>query len=88
MYQMKLLLPTMVDRGNNTRATTLRLSTQLTANTKANSVYNNMTEIIATSNEQGRRMNFSVAGNEMMAMNTSEATDDLRSNRQSTSKRN
>ena len=71
------LLPTVVDRGNNTKATTLVLSTQLTANTKSNSVYNNLTELVETSNEQGRRMNFSIVGNEKMAKNTSEATDDL-----------
>ncbi len=71
------LLPTVVNKGNNTKATLLRLSTQLSVNNKANSVYNNMTEIIETSNEQGRRMNYSVVGNEKMAKNTSEATDDL-----------
>lgn len=71
------LLPTLVDRGNNTRVTTLKLSTQLSANNKANSIYNNMAELIETSNEQGRRMNFSIVGNEKMAKNTSEATDDL-----------
>ena len=36
-----------------------------------------MAELIETSNEQGRRMNFSIVGNEKMAKNTSEATDDL-----------
>ena len=70
------LLPTMVGKGNNTKATTLRLSTQLTANTKANSIYNNMTELIETSNEQGRRMNFSIVGNEKMAKNTSDPAGD------------
>lgn len=46
----------------------LELSTELSASTSGdNLIYNNLAEIVSTSNTQGRRMQFSIVGNQKMA---------------------
>ena len=48
--------------------TTLVLSTLLSSNSSANSlVYNNLAEVVETANSQGRRMKYSISGNQNMA---------------------
>lgn len=62
------LLPTIENKGNNSRETSLVLTKKL-SNTSGDEefIYNNLSEIVEISNEQGRRMQFSVVGNQEMA---------------------
>ncbi len=63
------LVPSLAsDRGTSSKSTTLVLTKTL-ANTSGDDefIYNNLSEIISTSNEQGRRMQFSISGNQEMA---------------------
>lgn len=63
------LVPSLAsDRGTSSKSTTLVLTKTL-ANTSGDDefIYNNLSEIIRTSNEQGRRMQFSISGNQEMA---------------------
>ena len=63
------LLPKLAsDRGKTSKETLLVLTKTL-ANTSGDEefIYNNLAEIIDTSNDQGRRMQFSISGNQEMA---------------------
>lgn len=52
-------------------STNMKVSTTLsTKNLKDNLAYNNLAEIVSTSNSQGRRMAFSIVGNQKMADQT------------------
>lgn len=54
--------------GKGVHTTTLILSTELsTNNTGDNLVYNNLSELVETQNTVGRRMQFSIVGNQSMA---------------------
>jgi len=54
--------------GRGVHTTTLVLSTELsTNNTGDNLVYNNLTELVETQNTVGRRMQFSIIGNQSMS---------------------
>lgn len=62
------LLPEMISSDKSSATTTLELSSLLSTNTSGdNLIYNNLSEITATTNSQGRRMQFSVVGNQQMA---------------------
>ena len=68
------LLPTVYVKGKDTLAnqnidkTTLILTTTITASGNSEDLtYNNLAEVIETSNLYGRRMQFSIAGNQEMA---------------------
>lgn len=64
----KDLLPSLADKDNSEVSTTLVLSTLLSnASGLDDFVYNNLSEIVATTNTQGRRMQYSVSGNQEMA---------------------
>ena len=74
------LLPAIVDNNKSQVSTSLVLSALLSNSTSGdNFVYNNLSEIVATSNKQGRRMVYSVSGNQEMADQSlgSNARDDL-----------
>lgn len=74
------LLPAIVDNNKSQVSTSLVLSALLSNSTSGdNFVYNNLSEIVATSNKQGRRMVYSVPGNQEMADQSlgSNARDDL-----------
>ncbi len=63
----KGLLPECIKKDSSI-STTLVVSTLLSANNSAdNLVYNNLTEIIQSANSQGRRMQYSIAGNQAMS---------------------
>ena len=62
------LTPTKAPDGNHSKETTLLLTTLIDPNNaEDNLVYNNLAEIIATSNQAGRRMQYSISGNQRMA---------------------
>ncbi len=62
------LLPTVAEKGNSKAETSLVLSTMISNNNGVNNlVYNNLSEITSTSNVQGRRMQYSIVGNQDMA---------------------
>ncbi len=62
------LLPTLYGQGQNEDNTTLILTTSVTASGDSeNLTYNNLAEVIETSNSYGRRMAFSISGNQEMA---------------------
>lgn len=63
------LLPEVADGGAGSTATTqMILSTTLTPDSGDDSmVYNNLAELVQVSNDQGRRMKFSIVGNQAMA---------------------
>lgn len=64
----KDLLPTLAGKDDSSASTTLVLSTLLSnASGLDDFVYNNLSEIVATTNTQGRRMQYSVSGNQEMA---------------------
>lgn len=82
------LLPEMIENDNRQTSisTTLELSCLLSSNTSGdNLIYNNLSEITATTNTQGRRMQFSTVGNQQMAdqklgqnaASTANSSDDL-----------
>lgn len=77
----KDLLPTIANKNNNTQETSLSLSKKL-SNTSGDEefIYNNLSEIIEVSNSQGRRMQFSIVGNQEMAdqsLKTKNAAEDV-----------
>ena len=59
------LLPTVAGEGNSTTETTLVVNTILSSSDDL--VFNNLAEIVETTNDQGRRMQYSIAGNQIMA---------------------
>ncbi len=61
------LLPSILGKDNSETKTTLVLSALLSDNVNENFVYNNLAEIVATSNSQGRRMQYSISGNQQMS---------------------
>ena len=62
------LYPEKADIGESTISTSLLLSSTLVPDTGNDSmIYNNLTEIVQTSNSQGRRMEYTVSGNQPMA---------------------
>ncbi len=62
------LLPALFDEDKSkTTPTRLVISALLSNTGEGNFVYNNLAEIIATSNTQGRRMAYSVSGNQEMS---------------------
>ena len=61
------LLPSLFDEGRSTTSTKLVLSALLSDTGDNSYVYNNLAEIVATSNSQGRRMAYSVSGNQEMS---------------------
>ena len=62
------LLPTMYGQGQNDDKTTLILTTSITSSGDSEDLtYNNLAEVIETSNSYGRRMAFSISGNQEMA---------------------
>lgn len=61
------LLPELFDKNGSSKKTTLVLSTILSDDGEENYVYNNLAEIVATSNKQGRRMSYSISGNQEMS---------------------
>ncbi len=63
----KDLLPTLFNDNASKQSTTLILSALLSNSADENYIYNNLAEIIATSNTQGRRMAYSVVGNQEMS---------------------
>ena len=74
------------DNRQTSISTTLELSCLLSSNTSGdNLIYNNLSEITATTNTQGRRMQFSTVGNQQMAdqklgqnaASTANSSDDL-----------
>lgn len=63
------LLPEISKSGddNSSKSTKLNLSSELSSDTAGgNLIYNNLVEIVATTNSQGRRMQFSIVGNQEM----------------------
>ncbi len=60
-------LPELFDENNSTKSTRLILSAILSLSDNDDFVYNNLTEIVSTSNTQGRRMSYSIVGNQQMA---------------------
>ena len=63
----KALSPTCANDGSNSSSTTLTTSGILTSTTGSNLTYNNLSEIIISSNTVGRRMQFSIVGNQEMS---------------------
>lgn len=61
------LSPTCAKSGPNSSNTTLTTSGVLTSTTGSNLTYNNLSEIIISSNTVGRRMQFSIVGNQEMS---------------------
>lgn len=61
------LLPSLFDNDNSKATTKLVLTSILSNAVNGNFVYNNLTEIVKTSNSQGRRMSYSIVGNQQMA---------------------
>lgn len=62
------LTPTTFSNNNNAKDTTLVLSTLIgTTDTGDNLVYNNLVESVSTTNTVGRRMKYSISGNQNMA---------------------
>lgn len=61
------LLPSIFGKDNSSTSTTLVLSALLSNRENENLVYNNLAEITAASNTQGRRMMYSVVGNQEMS---------------------
>ena len=62
------LLPELAKAGGTSASTQMLLSTTLVPDTGDDSmVYNNLVEIVQSSNTQGRRMKYSVPGNQQMA---------------------
>lgn len=64
------LLPEISKSGDDksSKSTKLVLSSELSSDTTGgNLIYNNLAEIVATTNSQGRRMQFSIVGNQEMA---------------------
>lgn len=60
------LLPISIE--NTAANTTLALTTTISTNSSGeNLVYNNLTEIVKMTNSQGRRMQFAIVGNQIMA---------------------
>ena len=56
------------NKGYASKSTKLVLSSELSADPNGgNLVFNNLSEIVATTNSQGRRMQFSIVGNQEMA---------------------
>ena len=60
------LVPELFDKNNSSKSAGLVLSTILSENDE-DFVYNNIAEIVATSNKQGRRMSYSISGNQEMS---------------------
>ena len=58
-------MPTVAGEGNSTTETTLVVNTILSSSDDL--VFNNLAEIVETTNDQGRRMQYSIAGNQIMA---------------------
>ncbi len=61
------LLPALFDEDNSTSSTKLVISALLSNTGEGNFVYNNLAEIVATSNSQGRKMAYSISGNQEMS---------------------
>ncbi len=61
------LLPSIFEKGNSSKSTKLVLSVSLSNSTDEDYIYNNLAEITSVSNTQGRRMIFSVVGNQEMS---------------------
>lgn len=62
------LLPVRYNHGSSSTQTSLVLSTKLSSNnTGDNLIYNNLTEAIETTNTVGRRMQYSIVGNQEMS---------------------
>ncbi len=62
------LVPECANKDKCSATTTLVVSTLLSSNNSAdNLVYNNLSEVIKTSNSQGRRLEYSIAGNQEMS---------------------
>ncbi len=61
------LLPSLFNEDKSTSSTKLVLSALLSSTGEGNFVYNNLAEIVATSNTQGRRMAYSIVGNQEMS---------------------
>jgi hypothetical protein len=56
------------NKGHASKSTNLVLTSELSADPNGgNLVFNNLSEIVATTNSQGRRMQFSIVGNQEMA---------------------
>ena len=74
------IYPEKAEVGTSTLTTNMMLSSTLAPDTGNDSmVYNNLVEIVQTSNSQGRRMKYSVAGNQPMAdqsLGTDAVTDE------------
>ncbi len=73
------LLPSLFNEDNSQASTKLVLTSTLSNSADGNFVYNNLAEIIKTSNSQGRRMRYSVVGNQQMADQSlgDDASEDL-----------
>lgn len=75
------LLPTIEGKGNNQTETSLVLTKTLSNNSGNDEfIYNNLAEIVEISNDQGRRMQFSIVGNQEMAdqsLKTNNAAEDV-----------
>ena len=64
----KELLPEMANKDESSVNRNLVLKTTVDAyDEKSQNTYNNLTEIVATKNDQGRRMQFSIVGNQELA---------------------
>ena len=61
------LLPELFSKDDSSKTTKLVLSAELSDSGNDDLVYNNLTEIVATSNKQGRRMAYSISGNQEMS---------------------
>ena len=61
------LLPELASKDGSSKSTKLVLTSELSSDTAGgNLIYNNLAEIVATTNSQGRRMQFSIVGNQQM----------------------
>ncbi len=75
------LLPTIANKNNNYKETSLVL-TKILSNSSGDEefIYNNLAEIVEISNSQGRRMQFSIVGNQEMAdqsLRTNNSAEDV-----------
>lgn len=62
------LLPELASKDGSSKSTKLVLTSELSSDTAGgNLIFNNLAEIVATTNSQGRRMQFSIVGNQEMA---------------------
>ena len=76
------LLPELFNKDNSKATTKLVLTSSLSNSNNGSFVYNNLAEIVKTSNSQGRRMSYSIVGNQQMADQSlgDDASEELFSN--------